>query len=256
MLPDFLILGAQRCGTTSLYKYLVQHPQVAAPPLGKGAHFFDTSYEKGERWYRGHFPTRLGPKGYVGTPKITGEGSPYYLFHPSAPERVSNMLPEVKLIAMLRDPVSRAYSHYWHEVQRGFESLSFEQAMDSEAERLAGEDERLQADPGYTSFSHQHWSYLARGRYAEQLRGWYARFPRGQILVISSKEFFADTDGVYSRILDFLDLPPHGLERYETFNPREYAAMEQGLRKRLEGHFAGPNAELYDLLGVDSDWLG
>jgi len=255
ILPQFLIIGAQRCGTTSLYKYLVQHPLVAAPPLGKGAHFFDMNYEKGEGWYRGHFPASLHRADDRLDRRITGEGSPYYLFHPCAPERVAGMLPGVKLIVMLRDPVSRAYSHYWHEVARSFESLSFERAIACEPERLAGEDERLRTQAGYTSFSHQHWSYLARGRYAEHLKAWYACFERGQLLVLSSREFFRDPDGAYAKVLEFLGLPPHRLARYEAFNPRDYPPMQGDLRRRLAEQFERPNAELFDLLDVGPDWL-
>ncbi len=254
VLPQFLIVGGQRCGTTSLYKYLAQHPGVAAPPLGKGAHYFDTNFAKGERWYRGHFPTRLVLTGGPREPRITGEGSPYYLFHPCVPARARAVVPDAKIIAMLRDPVARAYSHYWHEVARGFEALSFDQAIDLEGERLAGEDERLRTVSNYESFGHQHWSYLARGRYAEQLEAWYASFPKEQVLVISSKDFFANTDAVYSRILEFLDLPPNRLPRYETYNPHEYLPMRTELRQQLACHFAGPNTDLYRLLGKDFGW--
>ncbi len=101
-------------------------------------------------------------------------------------------LPRVKLIALLRDPVGRAYSHYQHEVARGFETLSFEEAIEAEPARLAGETERMLAEPLYNSFAHQHHSYLARGRYHEQLERWRARFDDRQLLVLSSERFFAE----------------------------------------------------------------
>ena len=252
MLPDFLIIGAQRAGTTSLYKYLEEHPSVAPPLLGKGAHFFDTNFAKGETWYRSHFPTRVH-KRYSRKP-LTGEGSPYYLFHPCAPRRVAETLPDAKLIAILRDPVARAYSHYWHEVARGFESLPFEEAIDREPERLAGEEERIRADPAYNSFNHQHYSYLARGFYADQLETWYSLVPRDQLLVISSEQFFADPDRTYGQVLDFLGLPCMALRDYEAFNPREYPRMEEQTERRLARHFSEPNARLYELLGVDYGW--
>ena len=255
LLPDFLIIGAQRGGTTSLYKYLAEHPAVAAPPLGKGAHFFDTNFARGEAWYRGHFPTRLvGRAARGGRPRITGESSPYYLFHPHAPSRVAAMLPGVKLIAMLRDPVTRAHSHYWHEVARGFESLSFDEAIEREPERLEPELARLRADPDYNSFAHQHHSYLSRGLYAQQLDAWYSLFPRESILVVSSEEFFAEPDRVFRRVLAFLGLPARSLPFYEPFNPREYPPMADETRRRLVAYFAEPNARLAAL--VDAAEMG
>jgi hypothetical protein len=257
VLPDFLILGAQRCGTTSLYKYLVRHPGVVAPPLGKGAHFFDTNYCRGEDWYRGHFPTRLlRAHGRPGGPRLTGEGSPYYVFHPDVPRRVAQLLPAAKLIVMLRDPVKRAWSQYWHEVARGFESLPFEEALGQESARLAGEEQRLLSEPGYRSLEHQHHSYLARGRYAEQLERWLEHFPSEQLLVVSSERFFAAPEPEYHRVLRFLGLSLVSLPEYAAHNPRSYAPIPPQLRTRLEQEFAAPNARLRDLLGAEFPWDG
>ena len=257
LLPDYLIIGAQRAGTTSLYKYLIQHPGVGAAFLGKGAHFFDTSYSGDLDSYRAHFPTRA-QKWYVkvrhGMELVTGEASPYYLAHPHVPFRIAQALPDVKLIVLLRDPVERAYSHYQHELARGFETLSFEEAIEAEPRRLQGELERMRADPAYNSFSYQHHTYLTRGRYAEQLETWYSLFPRRQILVLASEDFFADPDRVYGRVLEFLGLPPESLARYETFNPRRYEDMDEETRRRLVEYFAEPNQRLYELEGVDFGW--
>jgi LPS sulfotransferase NodH len=257
LLPDYLIIGAQRAGTTSLYKYLAQHPAVGAALLGKGAHFFDTNYTGDVDSYRAHFPTRTY-KWWVkvrrGLDLVTGEASPYYLAHPHAPYRIAETLPDVRLIALLRDPVERAYSHYQHELARGFETLSFEEGIDREPERLAGELEKMRADPSYNSFSYQHHSYLARGHYAEQLQAWYSLFPEHQILVLASEHFFADPDRAYQRVLEFLGVPPRSLRRYETFNPRRYEDMNEATRRRLTEHFSEPNARLYELLEADLGW--
>jgi Sulfotransferase domain len=257
LLPDYLIIGAQRAGTTSLYKYLVQHPGVGAAFLGKGAHFFDTGFARDLDSYRAHFPTRTY-KWYVQVRHrlelVTGEASPYYLAHPQAPHRIAEALPQVKLIVLLRDPVERAHSHYQHEVARGFETLGFEEAIDEEARRLAGEVERMRADPSYNSFSYQHHTYLTRGRYAEQLETWYSLFPKRQFLVLASEEFFADPDRTFRRVLEFLGLPPVSLPRYERFNPHRYEDMREDTRRRLVEYFAEPNEHLYELQGVDFGW--
>jgi hypothetical protein len=256
-LPDYLIIGAQRAGTTSLHRYLVQHPAVATLLHTKGVHYFDTNYGKGMAWYASHFPTRLYGRwlhARRGVRLLTGEASPYYLFHPHVPYRVANDLPAAKLIVLLRDPVARAHSHYQHEVARGFESLSFEEAIDREPERLAEETKRLLAEPLYNSFSHQHHSYLARGRYVDQLRTWRSLFPAEQLLVLSSEQFFAEPDRAFQRVLDFLELPAFKPAAFERHNAHSYARLSQPLYRRLCDHFAEPNQALYDYLGVGFGW--
>ena len=181
-LPEFLIIGAQRTGTTSLYKYLSEHPQFRSATLKtKGVHFFDTRYDKGMAWYRAHFPTtafRALFKARHGADLVTGEASPYYLFHPHVPYRLHQHLPNVKLIAMLRDPIERTYSQWQHELSRGFEHLDPSRtALDAEAGRLAGEVEKMNADPDYKSYSHQHHSYMARSRYADQIEVYFVAVP-------------------------------------------------------------------------------
>lgn len=258
MLPDFIVIGTQRGGTTSLYRYLAAHPGVAPTLVSKGVHYFDVQNDRSEAWYRGHFP----PKAYrawrrrvAGQPLITGEASPYYLFHPAVPERVAAMLPDVKLIAMLRDPVKRAFSHYHHEFEGGFETLpTFEEAIDAEPGRLEGEAERLLADPGYVSFSHQHHSYLARGHYAEQLEGWFAHIARERFLIFTSEEFYRDTATVYATVQDFLGLPHHPLAEFKTYNAHTYAPMAPATNARLRDHFREPDRALTELLGRDPGW--
>jgi hypothetical protein len=245
-LPDFLILGAQKAGTTALYAYLRWHPEIMGPSW-KEVSFFDRHYGRGVRWYRGHFPLRSRGR-------IVGEASPGYLFHPLAPARVRETVPDAKLIVLLRDPVDRALSHYHHEVALGREPLSFEDALDAEPERTRGEEERMAREPGY--FSHAWWdhTYLARGRYAEQLERWFGVFPREQLLGVASEELAADTAGTYQRVLDFLGAPTHGLRDYPRVYEQEYTEMAPETRARLAREFAEPNRRLYELLGRELGW--
>jgi hypothetical protein len=257
LLPSYLIIGAQRAGTTSLHRYLVQHPAVRTMLRTKGVHFFDTGYARGMAWYASRFPTRVYGW-YVrrrhGTELITGEASPYYLFHPHVPYRVAEHLPDVKLIALVRDPVVRAYSHYQHEVARGYERLSFEEAIDAEPLRLADELERMRREPLYNSFAHQHHSYLARGRYADQLDVWWSLFPREQVLVVSSERFFAEPDRTFALVLDFLGLPAFHPDAYEKHNAYDYRRMGEPIRQRLADYYREPNQHLYEALGDDLGW--
>ena len=247
-LPDFLILGAQKAGTTALYAYLRWHPRITGPAW-KEVSYFDRHYRRGVRWYRGHFPIRAAGR-------ILGEASPGYLFHPLAPERVRATVPDAKLIVLLRDPIDRALSHYHHEVALGREPLTFEEAIDAEPERTRGEEERLLRDPGY--FSHAWWdyAYLARGRYAEQLERWFAVFPREQLFVVASDELAAEPEQVYARVLVFLGAAPHELDSYPRVYEQHYGGMGADTRGRLAEYFAEPNRRLYELLGRDFGWQG
>ena len=161
-LPDFIIIGAQRCGTSSLYRYLSKHPDVTLNKI-KEVHYFSTRFFMGLEWYKTHFPK----KGF------TGEGSPYYFFHPLSPQRIHEALPNVKLILMLRNPVDRAYSHFWHERRINAEELPiFEWALDVEGVRLDGEHDKIPLHPLYNSYFHIHGSYISRGIYYKQLIQW------------------------------------------------------------------------------------
>jgi hypothetical protein len=258
-LPEFLIIGAQRCGTTSLYKYLAEHPRfVSATLKTKGVHFFDMNYDKGMAWYRAHFPTsayRALFRARNGADLVTGEASPYYLFHPEVPHRLAQHLPSVKLIVMLRDPIERTYSQWQHELSRGFEHLDrFEDALDAEDGRLAGEVKRMGADPKYMSFAHQHHSYVARSCYADQVEVYRSLFPAAQIHFMKAEDFFSDPGVEYARVLEFLGLPAHDLGDYKKHNGYKRTAMDPATRERLVAHFADSNRRLVEMLGPRFSW--
>jgi len=258
-LPDFLIIGAQRSGTTSLYRYLLAHPQVLPASPSKGVHYFDKNADRSLRWYRAHFPTeseRTACERRFGAPVVTGEGSPYYLFHPHVPARAAAAVPGARVIAMLRDPVERAYSHYRQEYARGFEDAeTFERALELEPSRLEGERERMLADPAYDSRAMQHHAYLARGLYLDQLQAWREHFPAEQVLVICAEQFFAAPQGVYADTLRFLGLPdPASPPEFKAYNARPAAGMAEETRARLQAHFAEPNRRLEEYLGMRMGW--
>ncbi|MBB2985702.1 sulfotransferase family protein [Terracoccus luteus] len=246
-MPDFLVIGGMRCGTTSLYSYLAQHPDVE-PAIGKELQYFTVFHDRGERWYRGHFPPA--------TPgRQTFEASPYYLYHPLAPQRIAAAMPEGRFVALLRDPAARAVSHYRHSVERGVEPLSF-------ADALAAEDERLAPYLGHDVTSREahaalrSFSYASRGLYADQLERWFEHVPREQVLVLKSEEMYADPAPVYDRVLDFLGLAPHTPDRFGVFSrpkPRIDAPADSTLAE-LERRFAPHNDRLANLLGWSGSW--
>jgi len=164
------------------------------------------------------------------------------------------MLPDARLIALPRNPVDRAFSHYQHEVALGREALSFEEAIEREDERMRGEVDKMLRDPSYFSHAWWNYTYVARGLYAEQLERWFGSFPREQLLVLFTDELAADTGDTYRRVLDFLGVQSSDLASYPRIFEREYAAMNPETRIQLEDRFAEPNRRLASLLGRALPW--
>ena len=257
MLPGFLIVGGQRCGTTSLYKTLSQHQCVLPAVFHKGVHYFDVAYDRGFSWYRGHFPTmrRASAVRQEHGAAITGESSPYYMVHPLAAQRIAADLPEVKLLVLLRDPVERAYSAHAHELARGFETeASFERALALEDSRVAGEAERMVADPAYNSHHFQHNAYVSRGQYVDHLARLEAIVGRERIHVVDSGDFFTDPEPSYNAVTDFLGLPRATGIVFGKHNARSRSPMDESLRARLEEHFAPYDDRLADWWGRTPSW--
>lgn len=259
VLPDFVIVGAQKSGTSSLYRYLAQHPQVRESSV-KEVHYFDggledgvDTYALGERWYRAHFPLASemapGQQAY--------EASPLYLLHPLAAERIAGLLPRAKLVAILRNPTDRALSHYFHNVRnngkrRFQEDLGPGEAMAAEEGRLAG----VLARGDYKSEAYRAYTYKARGRYLEQLERYLARFPRESLLVLRAEDLFEDPAGLMGGLCDFL-----GLDRTKgggDFRPTNVGsnreAVDPGVRAELDAYFAPMNRALQAALGRDLGW--
>jgi len=253
-LPDFVVIGAQKCGTTFFYHLLSQHPLVE-PAASKELHFFDKNFDLGVEWYRRCFPA---PRWEDGRRTITGEATPYYMFHPLASERMAEVIPQARLIMLLRNPVDRAYSHHQQEVRKGGETLNFEEAVEAEETRLRSEREMLLENEHYASFEHQRLSYLSRGIYVNQLLRWAEFFDREQMLVLKSEDFFEKPQDVLKSVLDFLELPTWKPTPSEMGTRRNESRYERGmdpvLRRRLEEYFEPHNKRLYDFLGVDLGW--
>jgi hypothetical protein len=258
VLPAYLLIGGQRCGTTSLQGVLGEHPNLTSARLMKGVHYFDTAYHRGLPWYQTHFPTKTYAEWIerrTGAPLLAGEASPYYLFHPLALERIRADLPGVKLVALLRDPVERTISHHKHEVRRNNEPLGLEAALAMEQARLAGEAERIVAEaPTYNSFPHQTFSYVARSRYAGQVRRLFDLFDRGSVLILQSEAFFTDPESVYTRVLDFLGVPRWLPDQFPRANATPDASVPEPVRSRLVAQFRDANEELFHLLGERFAW--
>jgi Sulfotransferase domain len=256
-MPDFLIVGTQRGGTTSLFRALLQHPNFMPPRLRKGVHYFDVAYDQGPRWYRGHFPRKAQiaeKSAALAGPVLTGEASPYYMWHPAVPGRIAADLPGVKLIALLRDPVERAYSGHAHEFARGFETEPFERAIELEPGRLAGEKEKLLGDPAARSHAMQHQAHVSRGEYVDQLITVANAVGRENLLVLDSHDYFSDPKPVFTRMCEFLGLPDAPDIEHDVHNARPRSKMSPELEGLLRDHYAPFDARLTEWLGWTPSW--
>ncbi|ASJ08228.1 hypothetical protein A3L11_02890 [Thermococcus siculi] len=292
-LPNFLVCGTMKGGTTSLYYYLREHPEIYLPTKEE-IHFFDLHFGRGIGFYKKYFADVR--KGH----KAVGEVTPDYMYLEHIPELIHETIPDVKLIFILRNPVDRAYSHYWHAVTKwGVEYLPFERAIEAEPERISR-----------GTAHHRYYSYLDRGKYALQLKRFRKYFDDDQMLVLITEEFKRDPVESLKRVFEFLGVDPNrynfeNLSRrhnigyspkipklHMTFNrifgarvgPKElvlgywyrkmltllrrnrklwelfftpgYPKLDLGTRDRLMEYFAPYNRELESLLGRKIDaWL-
>lgn len=257
--PELLIIGAKRGGTTSLWHYLSQHPGLLAQfptPNSKGTYFLSDEWHRGERWWRSHFAherTRARVGARLGFHPVAGESSPYDLYHPLAPQRAAAVAPDALVVAVLRNPVDRAFSH-WKERRRHTETLNFAAAIEAEAERTAGEEARILADPTYASFPHRHQSYVDQGRYAPMLRRWFDAFGRDRMLVVTAETFYADPQATVDQITDRLGLPRHMVADVTPRNEAPSDPMDGDLRAKLTVELAGGIAAVEELLGITTGW--
>lgn len=248
--PSFLIIGAQKAGTTSLYSYLSQHPSIRSA-LVKEINYFDIYYDQDPSWYRAHFPLSISPKNDI----MTGEASTYYFFHPLVPRRVRRDLgPQVRLIVLLRDPVYRTYSHYRHEVRKGRETLSFVEALEAEEERLGGEAVRLKSEPHGYSENHRRYAYVGRSRYAGQLSRWLDYFPSENFLVLKSEELFHQPEPAIRSAERFLGLEAYSDYQFSVHNKGDYEELPQAALERLKPLRDEQEQKVNELVQSEFSW--
>lgn len=260
--PGFLIVGAQKAGTSSLYSWLVEHPDVF-PARAKELHFFDHASEPlkvNEYWVNFPSRTRLAVAGWRRRRRVvTGEATPIYLFDPRVPKMVKRHLPDVKIIILLRDPVERAISHYWMEFNRGSELLSLEEALNAEQDRLRPELQRLEnGHPPGRAFRVS--SYVARGQYAGQLERWLSEFQRDQVLILDFDHLTRVPSKTYDLALRFIGVAP------TIATAPKFDAVRVGIKKPtspdtlewLRGQFTSSSAQVARLVSPagDGDTIG
>ena len=250
-LPDFLIIGAQKSGTTSLYSFLAQHPNIT-PALKKEVHYFDLNYNRKIKWYRSFFPKTKSTNDQL--LNLTGEASPQYIFHPHSLYRIKKTLPNVKIIVLLRNPVNRTYSHYQHQVRVGREKLSFEDALEMEIGRTEDEYNKMLDNNQYNSHNYLMYSYKARSNYYPQIKKCLSIFDKKNVLIIQAEKFDLEPENQFARVLNFLGLPNYEINFSKRFNVHKYPPINEKTKNDLESFFRPYNEKLFDLIGEKFDW--
>lgn len=239
-LPDFIMIGAQKSGTTSFFTYLTQHPQVLKNPLNyKELYFFNTYYERGLNYYHHFFPLnwRRG---------LVGEATTTYLHSLEAPARIARDIPNVKLLLTLRDPVERAISHYYHHVKRGRETRTLDEAFDEGLLRQFNEGNLL--DDGFT------YRYLNNGDYATHLENWQRYFPAERFLINAAEQMFKHPQQVYDRACEFLGLEKLAMPNFKVRNQGSKREDTQGVERRLFEFYQPRVKRLYQSPLIDFKW--
>jgi len=252
LLPDFIIIGTVRSGTTSLYSNICQHPCVL-PAAYDELGFFDSNFHLGLNWYRSLFPT-LFSKWLVKRKKqfaITGEDTPFYIWSPLVANRILKILPNIKLIVLFRNPVDRAYSNYHLGIRAGSENLSFEDAIQSELDSL--KNSKIKSDDDVKKYTVPR-SYIAKGFYADQLKIWLKLFKSKQLFITSTEDFESNANNTLNKIYDFLEIPQINLKNLEKHKVASYPPMKDETRKFLVDLYKIHNEELFRMISKEFDW--
>ncbi|WP_337659790.1 sulfotransferase family protein [Anderseniella sp. Alg231-50] len=229
-LPDFIIIGGMKCGTSSLFKYLNQHPQLFSSDYKEVRYFsHDEHFSRGEKWYRIHFPLAQD----IPENSLIFEASPDYLFYPRAAERMASLLPDIKLIALLRNPTERAISHYFHDLKKG---------------RKQGEI--------FNTIKNDREIYKLKGAYKMQLERYYKLFPADNIMIINSENFFEDPVKTLKEICLFLDVDPD--VEISDLSPQQVGfnrePVDAAVYDYLNGYYKPFNQALFDFIGKTFKW--
>ena len=253
-LPNFFVIGGVRCGTTSLYHYLGQHnciKQATYDELG----YFDDNFHLGLNWYRSLFPTKFIQKKIESKYKkfLTYDVTPFYIYNPLVVDRIFKFSPNAKIIAVLRNPIDRAYSNFNNRIQdEGDTETTFEEIVYSEIEKIKNNKNNKENNVFLVNEFYE--LLLARGFYAKQLEFWFKKFPRKNMLLISSEELAVNTDKTISEIFEFLEVPDQKINDLTKQNKIKYPKMKDSTREILINFFKPHNEKLFEILGSKFDW--
>ncbi|MGK7919850.1 MAG: tetratricopeptide repeat protein [Trichodesmium sp.] len=244
--PNFIVIGVKKAGTTSIYRYLIQHPQIL-PAIKKEIDFWSFYFHRGLDWYQAHFPTIPESEKF-----LTGEASPSYFDAPDTPARLFHFFPKIKLIVLLRNPVDRTISDYYHEVRSNAENMSVEEVINSRLEKLIKISSSFVKEKDYWNYQGD---YIASSVYLDWLQKWLNIFPREQLLILPSEEFYSNPKTTMKQVFNFLGLPDYQIPNYPKLNVGSYSFISESLRQKLSDYFQPHNQRLEEYLGMKFNWL-
>ena len=247
VLPDFIIMGTVRSGTTSLYYNICEHPSVL-PAAYDEIGFFDSNYHLGIKWYQSMFPKQKEMqeiKKNTGF-SITGEDTPFYFWKKEAIDRIFQCLPNVKIIAIFRNPVDRAYSNYNLGLRMNTEKSTFEETIDEEIEFLENNSFRDSIE--------RRRSYVTKGIYEKQIKSWFDVFPRKQIHILSTEEMQQNPQDELLKIFKFLEIPEYIIKNPQKQKLAEYEKMKMETRKKLLNFYKSYNENFFEMIKQRFNW--
>ena len=254
VLPDFIIIGAGRAGTTALYTYLIQHPSIITASTDNDEpvadlHFFEYMISDKISWYKSHFP-RKSKNSFV-----TGEFTSTYMYHKNVPERIFNLIPKIKLIVILRNPIDKAYSTYNQQSHFNEVTSSFEETIKAEFARIDLNKNHIEYTNNNPNFdNYVEYNIIRHGIYFNYLEKWFKIFPKKQIFVVDSNELENFPQQTLNKVFEFLNLSPHEIPNLAKVNVGKYSPMTESTRESLIEFYKPHNAKLNNLLGTNFDW--
>ncbi len=253
VLPKCFVIGVVRSGTTSLYHYLGQHPCIGSSAYDEIG-YFDDNYHLGVNWYKSLFPTKFTKNKIIKKHGsfLTYDVTPFYIYNPLVARRISASFPRAKIISNLRNPIDRAYSNYIQMYQDGDATKTFEEMIQMSMDEIEKNKAKLNDEVYIADIFYQ--NILARGFYADQLKIWFEKFQKKQILIIPSEDLALKPDQVLAKVFEFLDLPYFKIKDFTRQNKREYHPMKDETRKLLVEFYKPYNKKLFDMLGRKFDW--
>lgn len=249
-LPDFLIAGVQKGGSTSLFRFLADHPKVV-PALKKEVHYFDERFHNPSGWYKAFFAG-------AGPGMITGEGTPDYFYLPDTPEKISKLYGNenpIKIVLVLRNPVERAISHYKMLLRRGLEDQKhLIQAMEKDNE-IVQQELKSYYETGVKSFKYaRKHGYLARGEYGRILKDWLQYYSLDNMHIVDSDDLFRKPNDALKKVCDFLGLI-YFPQPFENKNPGHSMSFTAEEIKHLRNYFERDSELFHELTGRKMSWF-
>ena len=249
VLPDFLIIGAKRCGTTSLFTHLPEHPSITSSHHDNMG-FFNDNFNLGINWYRSFFIKKSHKKKIENKygKCLSFDTTTTYMESKTTAQNVKKVKPDMKIIVMVRNPIDRAYSQYQRTIKDNIESRKFEDSIDDEIKKIDNEKE--------ISFkiNRNESNYIKKGIYYEQLKPWFELFPRENIGIFSTEEFKINSEKIYNNIFDFLDLPHFAIKNNTIMEKGNYSSMNKEVRDKLANYYKDHNEKFFNLIGKTFQW--